>query len=101
MQDVGWCYLADLQVAEIRNDFRLDDVRLCVPGVLLQPGLHILLVEFVEGGDADVERDFFSLDELPLPFLRLLAGLEPALGSANPLACIVAIGALDEPGAEL
>lgn len=38
----------------------------------------------------------FFLDEL-----RLLAGLEPTLGRANPLARIVAIGALDEPGAEL
>lgn len=67
MQDVDERYLADLQIAEIRNDFRLDDLRLGVPGVLLQSRSHVLSVKLIECGDADVERAFFLLDELPAP----------------------------------
>lgn len=101
MQNIGRRYFADLQNAEIWNDFRFDDVSLGVPSVLLQSGPHILLVELIESDDADIERPLFHLNELPFPFLSLSAGLEPALGRANSLARIVAIGALDEPGAEL
>lgn len=42
VQDAGEHDLACLQIAEIRNDFRLNDVRLGVPDVLLQPGSHVL-----------------------------------------------------------
>ena len=67
MEHVRGGDLVDLEVAQVRQDLRLDDVRLGVPGVLPEARLHISLVKLVESRRGHVQGTFLLEDELLLP----------------------------------
>nr|WP_239453723.1 hypothetical protein [Bifidobacterium pullorum] len=62
----------DLEVAQVRQDFRLDDVRLAVPGVF-RFGFTSGLVKLVESRHGHVRCAFLLEDELLLPAQGLAA----------------------------
>lgn len=73
MEHVRGGDLVDPEVTQVRQDLRLDDVRLGVPGVLLEARLHISLVKLVESRHGHVQGTFLLEDELLLPAQGLAA----------------------------
>ena len=63
-----------LPLSKIRQDFLLDDTLFCQPGVQLQLGLHVLLIELGETLKGHIYVGLLLHKELPLPRLGLLFG---------------------------
>jgi hypothetical protein len=61
-------------LSKIRKDFLLDDALFCQPGVQLQLGLHILLIELGEALKGHVHIGLLLHQKLPFPRLGLFLG---------------------------
>ena len=86
-------------LSKIRQDFLLDDTLFCQPGVQLQLGLHVLLIELGEALKGHVHIGLLLHQELPLPRLGLLFGGKATLQLLLALSLPVRIAELDVPSA--
>ena len=98
-EDVSRHDVAELHLAEERQDLGLDDLLLGPPRVQLQMGHAVLAVELVEVMHPHVRRAILTRDECALPGLRLALGGEAALVLALALAPPVLVSNADFPSA--
>ena len=99
LEDVCRHDVAELHLAEERQDLGLDDLLLGPPCVELQMGHAVLAVEPVEVMHPHVRRAILTRDERALPGLRLAFGGEAALVLALALALPVLAPDADFPSA--
>lgn len=99
LEDVCRHDVAELHLAEERQDLGLDDLLLGPPRVELQMGHAVLAIELVEVMHPHVRRAVLSGEERALPGLRLALGGEAALVLALALALPVLVPNADFPSA--
>ena len=84
-------------LAEERDQLRLDDVLLGEPGVLLEPGAHVLFVALDKRLERHRHGAVHGCQEVRLPYRRRCLGDETALGLVAVLAILVVVVALHDP----
>ena len=90
--------ITHLAPAEIRQDFRPEDMLLGVPGILLDTEFHILRVEVEEAAEGHGEIGFDLVQLLPFPELGFAFGSETALLGLFALALKIGIPIDGAPG---
>ena len=91
--------LGKLLFSEIGQDLLLNDALFGLPGVQLDPGLDILLVQLREALEGHIDVGLLLHQEFPLPGLGFALGGEAALHFLLALTLPVGIAELHKPGA--
>lgn len=95
--DVSGCDVRELPLAQVGQDLGLDETFLVEPGVELQFGLDICLVELVEALQGHAKVGLFLHQKLPFPIQSLPLGGKAPLQLLLPLALPVGVAELDIP----